>query len=851
MSLDLAAKTLDLTARGIDLLAVLARISNETESASKLVKEVGRWLGKEGLDEVELKFFLQSTRALVHPNNHKEAIVFFQAVTDRRPKPSVVPLWAQPSGALGRLVASDPLQRWLTSTVCCLFRYHDERFIKLAISSFIMLASRSGQKPLSEYQLAYLPEMLQLEQVVSKVIHSNWIHIANSGIIGSDSECPRLPSELNWACKRGHNIGSHKLAVVLSRLRDPPKEIIFQSERLLTNLVLWLTWHFSGRLRIVVSGSIVYDKALGPADSSVECRVSKFCHTEGDERECTSFENGGAPSFEMFERVEGDLKSLFRGRYDNQQTLMSEPQVRQKLYQSPFRYPKGLQKSTRIWTQRTGQELLRWFCALPVEKDTMGSRLSFRVLLGGAGNLGSHQLRVSDLLGRTPELLNTYCGELGGPFIVFSPPRQSTPPTVDNLMDISDYDEDMEDEQDDEDLDFESRPPVLLKYFPILQDLVDQVRVSCQCFNCARATTKVFMMDENCLQHKAFMEVMFYFSHGIADAFGAPDVSACGEARAGDSGAMAILFDAIDTVRFNPSNLEGKIEWHTLLSTVCQTLLGCPPIDTMTDATYNDSPVDTPLPFTQHLGTTVIAIQHGDLAVVAPWLDLTQRIELRGCFRLELVQGRLCLPVDDEVAGRVLLQEVTRDTSVVETQHTEDVSDYAEMFKMPVHHAGAEIQLINDESIESRDFILVSVEQNRYKLLMRVTSEAHSRMVDPSRAIIKIARGIHDLKCKHNPARCGFVPEGQGVELSRFNELLGSWGGQEQKEKDPEEDGSSSGEALPNQATSVADQITFDDKSKHSKPLRVTHILDTTFKYNTALALSADNPTFVSSGNIC
>lgn len=50
-----------------------------------------------------------------------------------------------------------------------------------------------------------------------------------------------------------------------------------QSERLLTNLVLWLVWHFDGRLRIVVSGSIIYDRVLGPASRAVECRVGKFC----------------------------------------------------------------------------------------------------------------------------------------------------------------------------------------------------------------------------------------------------------------------------------------------------------------------------------------------------------------------------------------------------------------------------------------------------------------------------------------------------------------------------------------------------------------------------------------------
>lgn len=172
---DSASRILDITARGIDLVKVLAKISTSTSAGSLIVKEVGGWLGREGLDEFELGFFLESTQALARPNDQPQVRNFIQAVTDRRPKPSVVPLWAQPSGALGRLVASDPRQRWLTTTICCLLRYHDERFIKLALSSLIILASPSEQnkQPLAEYQLAYHPGMLQLEPLVSKIVDSN------------------------------------------------------------------------------------------------------------------------------------------------------------------------------------------------------------------------------------------------------------------------------------------------------------------------------------------------------------------------------------------------------------------------------------------------------------------------------------------------------------------------------------------------------------------------------------------------------------------------------------------------------------------------------------------------------
>jgi hypothetical protein len=193
--MDLAAREMDLAARSIDLLTILAKVAQSTETTQFIMKEVGRWLGREGLDENELQFYLESAHDLVKPNQQSELRSFYEAITDRKPKPSVVPLWAQPSGALGRLVARDPQQRWITSTISCLFRYHNESFVKDVICAFIMqtrFSHRSG-KALSEYQLAWHPDTLRLGQILNKIVASNWLHIANSGLIGSKNESPSFP----------------------------------------------------------------------------------------------------------------------------------------------------------------------------------------------------------------------------------------------------------------------------------------------------------------------------------------------------------------------------------------------------------------------------------------------------------------------------------------------------------------------------------------------------------------------------------------------------------------------------------------------------------------------------------
>ncbi|KAK3370532.1 hypothetical protein B0H63DRAFT_514626 [Podospora didyma] len=730
--LDITSRVLDITARGIDFRTVVTKVSAGVDTGASIAKELGRWLGREGLDEFELGFFLKSTQALVRPNSQP-----------------------QPSGTLGRLVASDPRQRWLTTTICCLFRYHDERDASAAAGSL-----QSGREQLDPYR---------------KCRH-HWLR--------SDLECPQPPNEVGRSCQRGHNIGSHKLGTFSEPTPGSPKGD-----------------HLSER-------PAADDKVLGQPENTIEFRDGRFCSTEENEASSCTHDSGtveDVPSFEMFESIGGDLKSLFSGRYDSQQTLMSTPRVRRKLYWSPSATPKA---------PRT------------VNPNAANGSGDPQVVLRTSSPAG----RLVDLLGRTPGLLNMNCGQLGRPSVVFSPPPQSSPPTVDDLMDDEeeeedydmdhddegDYDMDHDDEEEEKDgeVDFEDQPRVLIKYFPILQDMVDQARVACKCFHCSKDKGRPHLWDENCLRHKAFVEVMFYFSHGIADAFGAPDVSGCSESSAGDSAAMAALFDAIHGVQFNPDSLEGKLDWHTLLDTTCQIFLGCPPLEAMTDATYNDSTVDVPDAFTQ-----------------PPWLDLSQKISLRRCLRWEFVQG--CLGVSaGERSGKLLLQEVARDTSVIERQHTEGVSDYANRYKVASHPAGASIQLSKDKTDDAFDFVLVSVSEKRYKLLMR---------------------------CSHSFQKIGTVPKGQTVELYRFDELLGRWEahlrGREKNsedggEEDSEDKGPSPTDKNPSRhaltPTTMRDRM---GKKPPPKALRVKYIFNSSFKFNTALAVSGDNPVFVGSGN--
>jgi hypothetical protein len=340
-----------------------------------------------------------------------------------------------------------------------------------------------------------MPEKLRLGPIVKKVVESTWLHIANVGLLGNDNECPRLPAEFDWACIDGHNLDEYQLAALLPRIARSSKEIIIQSKHLLTNLVLWLSWHHAGRLRVIVSGKVIYDRLLGSEQGTVECRVEVFC--EEDRKYCSSDgeDISGRDRFRVFENIAGSLRTLFRGHYSGSETQLAGGLARQNLYEWPYRYPKG-EKSIQNLTWATARELLRWFLELPIAgvPANHDEGPSFHLDLTGVKMDEPNGLRVGDLLGRSPMFLNMHQGSLGRPCVVFSA-----------------------DGAEDSDLDLSSDGSEdlingILVFSPILRDLVDELKKTCVCW-CCDATPKsnlgrglstptsptVLQYDENCL----------------------------------------------------------------------------------------------------------------------------------------------------------------------------------------------------------------------------------------------------------------------------------------------------------------------------------------------------------------
>ena len=280
---DLVSRSMDVSARSIDLLNALNDTIKNPQGIVQLGLEIGRWLGREKLSKRQLQICLEKAKGLARAN--AQGHEFFQAVSARKiPQRAVGHIFAQPSGSLGRLMANDPYLCWMISSIACLFEFHGEDFISNMLCAFIMQAHLSRDDNVTESQLVWHPLRLQLKPVIDKIVSSVWLNVVNSGVVhtnqnGSLSALP-LPAKIKEVCPNGHHLEWHKLSIVLSRLRNVEDETIIQSKHIVFNLTIWLLYHFRGCFRVIVSGKTVYDEMLGQDGSTIEYRVGQFCPAE-------------------------------------------------------------------------------------------------------------------------------------------------------------------------------------------------------------------------------------------------------------------------------------------------------------------------------------------------------------------------------------------------------------------------------------------------------------------------------------------------------------------------------------------------------------------------------------------
>ncbi|KAL8810322.1 MAG: hypothetical protein Q9200_002677 [Gallowayella weberi] len=751
--MELAARSLDLVARNIDLVSTLVDATNTPGGLLNLGIQIGEWLQHEKVNRHELKDCFESAYGLAWPNKNGE--LFRDEVRTKPAVKPLLPLFLQHSGSLGRLLVFDEALCWIVSTTGCLLNYHAEIWVTNVITTIIAESQPKSQSPRK-------PPLdvgkIQIRSIIKKIVSSVWYNIVNTG-----TETMGLPDALANICTVGHHLPPELMGRVIVALQPQSSHMVVRSPMLYQNLTLWLLLHFHGRFVVTVSGKTVYQEDLGRINTQqneLELRIASFCQsstgrTEQHRRVCSSPQDD---HLEVLGNVAGQFESFLDKKVPHPGTLpQTDAQTRQELYDpKPLTEKARLPDSSRIWTRCTAQEIIRWMLNLSISSADDFEGYWFYVHMDQKvdSDVSRPVCKIVDILKRMPGILNRQWGNRPPSIVVAERIEEATPD---------------ETERDT----FSLVPPAnktqkgqpfprlesLLPHFPILRELVNKVKGSCECIMCKTEKTderKVEIIKGGCFKHLALSEVLILLSHAVADAFGVADTSA---RRDTDTlvGLMTLILLGIVE--------EKSIDWNSWFCLASSVLLGC----SFRDGLFGDRVEDPARP--------ICALQYGNLAAVAGWLDMNKELRVHGSFALNYGEGKLGTINDDHKDNH--FRGVLSDFAIVQTEGTEDTSSYNLLHPKAPDRSWSEMHDLADHSKAKSDCILVSLGHEVYRLLTRVKSDTHSRIIDPTEAVVKVAAGIPLLP---NPRDCtehaGRGPSSSVPETMTsysFDEVLGRW----------------------------------------------------------------------------
>ncbi|KAK3296519.1 uncharacterized protein B0H64DRAFT_171562 [Chaetomium fimeti] len=765
----------EVAARGMDLLTAIFN-----SPGSRVVANIARWLGREGVDEEELGLCLEQSAGLVYGNDNCED--FYKTVTLQPPITKIAKDFVSQgtSGSLGGQMAAHPHLRWLTSTVAGLFQFHSEHFIHATILAFIIQANQNPGELLSETKAKHDTRGVTMKRVLRKLVDSVWFYVVNSATARSGiSNVLPLPNGLDDVCENGHYLKAFELGSCLARIRTAVQnggEIVIESMYLIKDLIWWLWYHFTGNLTVVVGGKILEDKpgesAEGVALSRIEVRIRKSCprgtcDTLADPR---SSEN----IVRVRVAVAGKAQDLFETTtYNCGDPLLWDrgAAVRTELYDVPFtrrrdrEIPSVDYETLGIRTRATAVIIVSRLLDLPVSGTfNRLPSLAFAVQVKPEDKKGPREsrrtLRVMDLVTRSPSILNMGwdCPEKNTAAVFEAPPRgRRGGAFYINGARVPELPTQRREHFSTTDVE------ASLCCYPILKDLADSVREVCKCMWCRRRNPDSRLVgraifDKGCLRRKVFMGVLQLVAHAIADCFGCEDASPL-PPDAEDLGVLDILSAVI----------HGVVIWNDWFAVASRVFLGCP------DLIETQSPEDA-------YQRPRLAIQYGGLATLAPWLDMSADLRSIKPFSMQRVKGRIGVLRGDGTseAGGVSIQSVEGSFAMIESRHTEAIESQGDRVQGSTEGATPECVAPSDpHTTLETDMILVPEEKSRYELWLRVRTKQHSRLIDPSSAIRALSRllGIQD-RCLHlvdETSQPGDRIAG-AVQAGSFDQVLGTWG---------------------------------------------------------------------------
>lgn len=748
---------MDITARGIDLIKTIMDIANSPDKAVSIAAGVMHRLGLEGVGQEELTRFLESAKSLAYPNGEGEK--FSSQVIQGVNVVSAGPFAAITSGSLGRYLLFDRQLSWITTTITALYHFHDEDFIAGTMTSLIIQTNRQQGDKQARLRATpgYDPEYETMLPVIKKITSSVWLNIVNSGYAKL-----QLPEELRSVCGIGHHLDSVHLATAISQLNDPSRgsQVVITSYYMPLNLSHWLLYHFDGRFRIVVTAKTVYEAVQGNTERTIELRVDKRCEDGGT---CAE-KKDSAREFVMTEYVTGQWTAFFKGKSNSASFLGAMSRNRKALYSLGdwnTSLTPGL-SSINSNVKQVASDLVRWLCALRVDPCVQSSKgIVYQVNLkqrnDDTAKLHTH---LFDLLKKSPSILQFEWGldiekdwRAEGATKIYSPgdfakareERHTSPPNFSQEAESA-------------------RRSLVLRCFPGVQDMITAVK--CFCMKCKTHTTET-SLQPGCLKSYAYASMLRLVAHSIADAFSAEDVSGSDETSLKDINPDVHRVERVllDIAQYS------RIVWQTWFEVASSVYLGRFYSIKDSQSRANRPP--------RADNSMIIAIQNGDLAVVAPWIDLYKEVTHVHSFGFIPVQGMLCVPNSRRGHTSSAYQSPNTQFVVIQTRETEHVDAEAEQ-ENPARQL-SHLELKTDGEDIEVDFILFPSDNEIHILLTRVRSARYSRLVNPCATAIMQSKRLHEPRlnmCDHVSSLA--LEESrqeayQSSSLYSFDRLLGSW----------------------------------------------------------------------------
>lgn len=717
---------------GFSLAAALLNLADPVGPVVGYTRDLLRWLERSGVDETSLERCMTLAQNLAYPNQNGMMLSDSVAKADwrlERLKKGQLPLALVFSQALGRYIVKDPEVSYMASTTACLLTHHDPSYAKSALTSMVL--DKGGHQTETKY--SYEVWRAPFRVVISKVVDSIFLNISNPG-----HRTPEIPPEL--AHLHVHLLNDLNFAAIVMQVQRTSKDLVLKADRFPGDLILWLLNHFEGYLEVYVKSAKAYEAKLGGHTKTFTAIIQETC--SDDHEAC----NGRSWPVVLAEIVDGEHRHLVGG--SSSEDLKPCSYQRQKLYKTEnlmnTTYTSDkihLGKAEHNEIKHAARRIVKWLMLVPISMRDWPQLAGFccrAEVEPDEDRIRSRDFIIAQLLCRSPRLLQERTGESTVSAPIFRRPSWSGSPIGSQNTDSEQWGPN-------------AVPEVVLKNFPSAEQLLENTRKSCYCPNC-RSEGSLSGSKKGCLRYSAVLELCLLISHAVADALGAEDVSGNPDPEDAKSGVITLLSEVID---------QGIVRWNTWFRVAACAVTGCSwHLFTNVKEDSGDEG-----------GSSWAGVQYGSIVVLAPWLDFSAPLEMRGSFKVLVSEG-IVKDLKDEIA---LIQ-----TEQAPSHHHE----HPARMDMAADPSQTWAKLANTDNTS---FIVQKALFNAGKLLHNLLVIVKVgdclRLVDPTRSMMNLFRSKH-ANCDHS--RSNHTPEQieeiQGssnlqIKACTLEDILTQWAG--------------------------------------------------------------------------